>query len=79
MTNKYMYLQIDADDIENYLTSGGQLQSGLTIEIKMDDEGVVADVWCVDAKTEEETCMASTYKLYNEFDVEVTHKSSEDI
>ena len=39
--------------------------SPISITMKLDDEGVVIDVWCNDE------CVASTYKLYSEMGVEV--------
>ena len=39
--------------------------SPISISTKLDDEGVVIDVWCNDE------CVASTYKLYSEMGIEV--------
>ena len=40
-------------------------ESGATVEIKLDDEGIVVDAWSLD------DCIASTWKTYNELGVEV--------
>ena len=40
-------------------------ESGATVEIKLDDEGIVVDAWSLD------DCIASTNKTYNELRVEV--------
>ena len=37
----------------------------VSISVKLDDEGVMLEVWC------EDECTASTWKLYSEMGVEV--------
>ena len=44
MSNRYVYLHV----------------KGMTIHVKLDDEGVVVDAW------EEEEVIASTYELYTD-------------
>ena len=57
----------------NYLSDEARLAQSRTISIstKLDDEGVVIDVWCNDE------CVASTYKLYSEMGVEVKEVEDE--
>jgi len=57
-----------------YLNCFGSIQqtgagSPISISTKLDDEGVVIDVWCNEAGVSK--CVASTYKLYSEMGVEV--------
>ena len=40
-------------------------ESGATVQIKLDDEGIVAEAWSLD------DCIASTNKTYNELRIEV--------
>ena len=40
-------------------------ESGATVEIKLDDEGIVVDAWSLDE------CIASTWKTYNELGIEI--------
>jgi len=40
-------------------------ESGATIQVKLDDEGIVVDAWSLD------DCIASTWETYNELGVEV--------
>ena len=59
--DRYVYLHID-----NSLEPKDECQQGgITVHIKLDDEGVVVDAW------QEDECVASTWKTYNEMGVEV--------
>jgi hypothetical protein len=40
-------------------------ESGATVQVKLDDEGIVVDAWSLD------DCIASTWETYNELGVEV--------
>jgi len=40
-------------------------ESGATVQVKLDDEGIVIDAWSLD------DCIASTWETYNELGVEV--------
>ena len=55
--NKTLYLHLEPHMISP--------ESGATVEIKLDDEGIVVDAWSLD------DCIASTWKTYNELGVEV--------
>ena len=55
--NKTLYLHLEPHMISP--------ESGATVEIKLDDEGIVVDAWSLD------DCIASTNKTYNELRVEV--------
>lgn len=55
--NKTLYLHLEPYDISP--------ESGATVEIKLDDEGIVVDAWSLD------DCIASTWKTYNELSIEV--------
>ena len=46
-------------------------ESGATVQVKLDDEGVVVDAWSLDE------CIASTWKTYNELGVEVKETKEE--
>jgi len=61
MLDRYVYLHID-DPLE---PQDECQQAGITVHVKLDDEGVVIDAW------QEDVCVASTYKLYSEMGVEV--------
>ena len=70
-SERYVYLHIDpAQETLNFLVDllhpDEKEQSGITVRVKMDDEGLVVDAW--DGKNE---IIASTWKLYSEFGVEV--------
>ena len=56
MYDRYVYL-----DIGNREPTAG----GVTIQVKLDDEGVAVDAW------HEDECVASTWKTYDEMGVEV--------
>ena len=56
MLDRYVYLHIDYDD-----WSAEKEESGITVHVKMDDEGVVVDAW-----GGEDKCIASTWKTYAE-------------
>ena len=60
---RYVYLHVDPSDL---FRPDEKEQSGITIHVKMDDEGIVVDVW-----GGEDEVVASTWKLYSEFGVEV--------
>jgi hypothetical protein len=40
-------------------------ESGATVQVKLDDEGIVIDAWSLD------DCIASTWETYNELGIEV--------
>jgi len=46
-------------------------ESGATVQVKLDDEGIVVDAWSLDE------CIASTWKTYNELGVEVKETKEE--
>ena len=58
MLDRYVYLHIG--NREPNFSAGG-----VTIQVKLDDEGVVVDAW------NEDECVASTWKTYDEMGVEV--------
>ena len=59
--DRYLYLHID-----NSLEPHDEcMQGGITVHIKLDDEGIVVDAW------QEDEVIASAWKLYSEFGVEV--------
>ena len=60
MLDRYVYLHIDYDD-----WSAEKEESGITVHVKMDDEGIVVDAW-----GGEDKCVASTWKTYDEMGVE---------
>ena len=60
---RYVYLHVDPSDL---FRPDEKEQSGITIHVKMDDEGIAVDVW-----GGEDEVVASTWKLYSEFGVEV--------
>ena len=60
MLDRYVYLHIDYDD-----WSAEKEESGITVHVKMDDEGIVVDAW-----GGEDKCIASTWKTYDEMGVE---------
>ena len=55
--SKTIYLHLEPHDISP--------ESGATVQVKLDDEGIVIDAWSLD------DCIASTWKTYNELGVEV--------
>ena len=55
--NKTLYLHLEPHDISP--------ESGATIQVKLDDEGIVAEAWSLD------DCIAPTNKPYDELGVEV--------
>ena len=58
MLDRYVYLQVDPP-------FSGSPPDGITIHIKLDDEGVVVDAWQGDE------VIATTCKTYNDMGVEV--------
>jgi len=56
MTDRYVYLHIDRNDLFQAADKGG----GITIHVKLDDEGVVVDAW------QEDEVIAGTWKTYEE-------------
>jgi len=60
MLDRYVYLHIDYND-----WSAEKEEKGMTIHVKLDDEGVVVDAWSDDE------CIASNWKTYNDMGVEV--------
>ena len=63
MLDRYVYLHIEPSDLE-------YTPQGVTVHVKLDDEGVVVDAFSFKGGTEDE-CIATTWKLYSEFGVEV--------
>ena len=57
MMNKTLYLHLEPHMISP--------ESGATVQIKLDDEGIVAEAWSLD------DCIATTNKTYNELRVVV--------
>jgi hypothetical protein len=60
---KYVYLHIDPSDL---FRPDEKEQSGITIHVKMDDEGIVVDAW-----SREDEVIASAWKTYSEMGVGV--------
>ena len=57
MMNKTLYLHLEPHMISP--------ESGATVEIKLDDERIVAEAWSLD------DCIATTNKSYSELGIEV--------
>ena len=55
--NKTLYLHLEPHMISP--------ESGATVEIKLDDEGIVVDAWSLD------DCIASTWETYHNMRIEV--------
>ena len=47
-------------------------ESGATVQVKLDDEGIVAEAWSLD------DCIATTNKSYSELGIEVKEVQSND-
>jgi hypothetical protein len=60
MRDRYVYLHVDYND-----WSAEKEEKGMTIHIKLDDEGVVVDAW------QEDEVIATTCKTYNDMGIEV--------
>ena len=60
MLDRYVYLHIDHND-----WSAEKEEKGMTIHVKLDDEGVVVDAW------QEDEVIATTCKTYNDMGIEV--------
>tara|TARA_R100000008_G_C3432015_1_gene90107 strand:- start:98 stop:319 length:222 start_codon:yes stop_codon:yes gene_type:complete len=60
MLDRYVYLHIDYND-----WSAEKEEKGMTIHVKLDDEGVVVDAW------QEDEVIATTCKTYNDMGIEV--------
>ena len=69
MLDRYVYLHIDYDD-----WSAEKEESGITVHVKMDDEGIVVDAWAG-----EDECIATTHKLYRDMGVEVKEIEKEEV
>ena len=54
---KTIYLHLEPHDISP--------ESGATVQVKLDDEGIVAEAWSLD------DCIATTNKSYSELGIEV--------
>ena len=67
MLDRYVYLHIDYND-----WSAEKEEKGMTIHVKLDDEGVVVDVW------QENEVIASTWKTYEEFGVVVSEATEQE-
>ena len=63
MLDRYVCLHLEPRDLQH-------ASHGITIHIKLDDEGVVVDAWSEPADAVD-GAIASTYKLYSEMGVEV--------
>ena len=55
--SKTLYLHLEPHDISP--------ESGATVELKLDELGILAAAWSLDS------CIASTYKTYDELGIEV--------
>ena len=55
--SKTLHLHLEPHDISP--------ESGATVQVKLDDEGIVAEAWSLD------DCIATTNKTYNELGIEV--------
>ena len=55
--NKTLYLHLEPHMISP--------ESGATVQIKLDDEGIVVDAWSLD------DCIASTWETYHNMRIEV--------
>ena len=62
MLDRYVYLHIEP--------TANLAEQGVTVHVKLDDEGVVVDAWHEPADAVD-GAIASTYKLYSEMGVEV--------
>ena len=69
MLDRYVYLHIDYND-----WSAEKEESGITVHVKMDDEGIVVDAW-----GGEDKCIATTHKLYSDMGVEVKEIEKEEV
>jgi hypothetical protein len=63
-----LYLTIDRKDLENVVR---RTPHGITVHVKLEDEGVMVDAWTGEG-TPEERCLESRHKLYTDFGVVVT-------
>ena len=54
---KTLYLHLEPHDISP--------ESGVTVEVILNDEGIVVDAWSLDSR------IASTYKTYSELGIEL--------
>jgi len=66
MLDRYVYLHIDYND-----WSAEKEEKGMTIHVKLDDEGVVVDAW------QEDEVIATTCKTYNDMGIEVKEIENE--
>ena len=63
--SKTLYLHLEPHDISP--------ESGVTVEVILNDEGIVVDAWSLD------DCIASTWQTYDELSIEVKEvKDAED-
>ena len=62
MLDRYVYLQVDLHPYR---------PPQMTIQVKLDDEGVAIDAW------QDDECISSTWKTYNEMGVEVKELEDE--
>ena len=65
--DRYLYLNLDPMVL---LVDGNP--TGVTIHVKLDDEGVVVDAWA------DNECVASTWKTYEEFGVVVKQATGQE-
>ena len=61
--NKNLYLHLEPHDISP--------ESGATIEVIINSEGIVVDAWSLD------DCIASTWQTYDELSIEVKEVENE--
>tara|TARA_Y100000310_G_scaffold175516_1_gene175547 strand:- start:672 stop:959 length:288 start_codon:yes stop_codon:yes gene_type:complete len=66
--DRYLYLNLDP----TVVWGSDNTPSGVTIHVKLDDEGVVVDAWADDE------CVASTWKTYEEFGVVVKQATGQE-
>ena len=52
-------LHISQDEIEKYMMSQNELCSGLTLDVTLEEDDILLDVWCVDTSTKEEVNIKS--------------------
>ena len=64
MLDRYVYLHLPG-------ITAVDTPTGLTIQIKLDDEGVAVDAW------QEDEVIASTWKTYNDMGIEVKEVEDE--
>ena len=66
--DRYVYLNLDP----TVVWGSENTPRGVTIHVKLDDEGVVVDAWA------DNECVASTWKTYEEFGVVVSDATEQE-